>query len=112
MFLLLVNFWVGILIFMTLFMTLGEMLAFPFSNSFAISRAPKGHEGRYMAIFTMSFSMAHILSAKVGLTFIDSFGYQINWIFMGILGLVGVAMGYKVKKMVAVENSTVVRVSG
>jgi MFS family permease len=109
MFLLLFNFWVGVLILMTLFMTLGEMLSFPFSNSFAISRAPKGHEGRYMAIFTMSFSMAHILSAKVGLTFIDSFGYQINWLFMGILGLVGVAMGYKVKKMVAAENLAVAK---
>jgi predicted MFS family arabinose efflux permease len=109
MFLLLVNFWVGVLILMTLFMTLGEMLSFPFSNSFAISRAPKGHEGRYMAIFTMSFSMAHILSAKVGLTFIDSFGYQINWLFMGILGLVGVAIGYKVKKMVAAENLAVAK---
>jgi hypothetical protein len=57
----------------------------------------------------MSFSMAHILSAKVGLTFIDNFGYQINWIFMGILGLIGVAMGYKVKKMVAAEKLPVAK---
>ncbi|WP_333658833.1 MFS transporter, partial [Flavobacterium sp.] len=67
LFLMLINFWAGILIIMMLFMTLAEMFAFPFSNSFAMSRAPKGHEGRYMAIFTMSFSLAHILSAKVGM---------------------------------------------
>ena len=94
MFLMLVNFWVGILIVMILFMTFGEMFAFPFSNSFAIGRAPKGHEGRYMAIFTMSFSMAHILSAKVGMSIIENFGYQANWFFMGFLGLVGVSLGY------------------
>ena len=104
MFLLLINFWVGILIVMMLFMTFGEMLSFPFSNSFAIGRAPKGHEGRYMAIFTMSFSMAHILSAKVGMTIIDNFGYQANWFFMGILGLIGVGLGYWVIILVKKEK--------
>ena len=101
--LLLVNFWVGILIVMMVFMTFGEMFAFPFSNSFAISRAPKGHEGRYMAIFTMSFSLAHILSAKVGMEIIDNFGYQTNWAFMGFLGFVGTALGFWVFKLVQKE---------
>ena len=104
MFLMLVNFWVGILVVMMLFMTFGEMFAFPFSNSFAIGRAPKGHEGRYMAIFTMSFSLAHILSAKVGMTIIDNFGYQANWFFMGMLGLVGVGLGYWVMVLVRREK--------
>ena len=104
MFLMLVNFWVGILIVMMLFMTFGEMFAFPFSNSFAIGRAPKGHEGRYMAIFTMTFSLAHILSAKVGMTIIDNFGYQANWFFMGMLGLVGVGLGYWVMVLVRREK--------
>jgi predicted MFS family arabinose efflux permease len=100
MFLLLVNNWVGILIIMMLFMTFAEMFAFPFSNSFAMSRAPKGHEGRYMAIFTMTYSMAHILSAKTGMTIIDNFGYQANWFFMGTLGLISVFLGLWVYKMV------------
>ena len=101
--LLLVDFWVGILIVMMVFMTFGEMFAFPFSNSFAISRAPKGHEGRYMAIFTMSFSLAHILSAKVGMEIIDNFGYQTNWAFMGFLVFVGTALGFWVFKLVQKE---------
>lgn len=104
MFLMLVNFWVGILIVMMVFMTFGEMFSFPFSNSFAISRAPKGHEGRYMAIFTMSFSLAHIISAKVGMEIIARFGYQYNWAFMGVLGIVGVVCGYWVMNLVAHEN--------
>lgn len=104
MFLLLVNFWAGVLIVMMLFMTFAEMFAFPFSNSFAMSRAPKGHEGRYMAIFTMSFSLAHILSAKVGMGIIDLFGYQMNWLFMGILGLIGTALGFWVIKLVTKEK--------
>ena len=85
-------------------MTFAEMFAFPFSNSFAMSRAPKGQEGRYMAIFTMSYSMAHILSAKIGMNIIDYFGYQANWIFMGCLGLVGVLLGYWVITLVKTET--------
>lgn len=107
LFLMLVNFWSGILIIMMLFMTFGEMFAFPFANSFAMGRSPKGHEGRYMAIFTMSYSLAHILSAKMGMQLIDNFGYQTNWFFMGSLGLVGVLLGYYALKLVKNEqNST------
>jgi predicted MFS family arabinose efflux permease len=78
----------GILIFSMILMTFGEIFIFPFSNSFALSRAPKGHEGRYMALFTMSFSLAHIGSSKTGMDIIAHFGYQTNWIVMGTFGLV------------------------
>lgn len=104
MFLLLINVWAGILIIMMLFMTFGEMFAFPFSNSFAMSRAPKGHEGRYMAIFTMSYSMAHILSSNIGFEIIDLKGYQSNWLFMGTLGLVALASSVWLRKLLAQEN--------
>jgi predicted MFS family arabinose efflux permease len=112
LFLLMINTWAGILVVMMLFMTFAEMFSFPFSNSFAMSRAPKGHEGRYMAIFTMSFSLAHILSAKVGMSIIDAFGkkygyeygYQVNWAFMGILGLIGTGLGFWVIQLVKKEN--------
>jgi predicted MFS family arabinose efflux permease len=104
MFLMLVNFWAGILVIMMVFMTFGEMFAFPFSNSFAMSRAPKGHEGRYMAIFTMSYSLAHILSAKTGMEIIEQFNYQTNWFVMGCLGLIGTLIGFWVLKLVKREQ--------
>ena len=103
--LMLINTWAGILIIMMLFMTFAEMFTFPFSNSFAISRAPKGHEGRYMAIFTMSFGLAHVLSAKIGMEIIEKFGYQTNWLFMGVLGLIGAGLSYWVYKIVQRENA-------
>lgn len=104
MFLLLFNQWEIVLWFMMFFMTFGEMLAFPFSNSFALSRAPKGHEGRYMAIFTMSYSLAHILSAKTGMSNIQIYGYQFNWFFMGSLGLLGALLGYITLRLVKKEK--------
>ncbi|RZJ63876.1 MAG: MFS transporter [Flavobacterium sp.] len=48
LFVLLINIWIGILIISIVFITFGEMFCFPFSNSFAMGRAPRGHEGRYM----------------------------------------------------------------
>ena len=86
-FILLLNMWAFILIISILFITFGEMFAFPFSNSFAMGRAPNGHEGRYMALYTMSFSLAHIVSSKMGMTIIGTFGYMTNWFVMGSCGL-------------------------
>lgn len=106
MYVLLINNWAGILIIMMLFMTFAEMFVFPFSNSFAMSRAPKGHEGRYMAIFTMSYSLAHILSAKTGLEIIDRFSYQSNWLFMGTLGIIGTLLFLWVIQLVKKEPLT------
>ncbi|WP_293895521.1 MFS transporter [Flavobacterium sp.] len=101
--LMLLNSWAWILIVMMLFMTVGEMFAFPFSNSVALSRAPKGHEGRYMAIYTMSFSLAHILSSKVGMEIIEYYGYQMNWFVMGALGLLGMVSGIWVFRLIQRE---------
>ena len=104
LFLMLINTWAGILIIMMLFMTFGEMFAFPFSNSVALSRAPKGHEGRYMAIYTMSFSLAHIFSSKIGMEIIDNFGYQMNWFVMGTLGLLATLAGFHVFRLIQREH--------
>jgi predicted MFS family arabinose efflux permease len=100
-FVLLFDAWAGVLIVSVLLITVGEMFAFPFSNAFAIGRAPKGHEGRYMALYTMSFSLAHIMSSKVGMEIIERFkpdGYRINWIFMGSLGLVSAMVAIYLNK--------------
>lgn len=101
---LLINIWAGILIVSIIFITFGEMFIFPFSNSFALSRAPKGHEGRYMALFTMSFSLAHIVSSKTGMDIISHFGYQINWFLMGTLGLIALACCIWLQKLLFEEN--------
>jgi predicted MFS family arabinose efflux permease len=102
---LMINVWAGILIVSILFITFGEMFIFPFSNSFALSRAPKGHEGRYMALFTMSFSLAHIASSKTGLEIIAHFGYQTNWFVMGTLGMLSLAGCIWLQKLVRQEQN-------
>lgn len=91
--------WVGILVIGMLLITVGEMLAFPFTNNFAMNRAPSGKEGRYLALYTMAFSFAHIFSAKIGMEIIDRFSYEANWFLMGGLGLLAVVLMIWLRKM-------------
>ncbi len=93
-FILLIKSWSGILVIMMIVLIIGEMLAFPFSNSFAMSRALKGEEGKFMAVFTMSYSLAHIISGKLGFYIIEQYGYTANWLFMAFLGLFATYIGY------------------
>jgi predicted MFS family arabinose efflux permease len=87
---LLINTWAFVLVISIVFLSFGEILAFPFSNAVALNRAPKGQEGQYMGLYTMSFSLAHIACSKTGLDIIAHFGYQANWFVMGTLGMIAV----------------------
>lgn len=83
--------WVGVLTIGMFLMSVGEMLNFPFLNSFAMDRAEKyNNQGDYMALFTMSFSIAHIFAHNSGMQLIDNFGYELTWYIMGALLLVSV----------------------
>lgn len=82
--------WVGILIIGMLFMTFGEMIAFPFSNSFVIERSKRGKQGEYMAFYSISFSAAHIFGHNSGLQMVDKFGYDTTWMVISIMSAIGV----------------------
>ena len=86
------------------FITLGQILLFSFSNTFAFTRAISGHEGKYMALYTMSFSVAQITSPKVGFSVIVSFSYFSNWLLMGVVGLVGISLYYILDKKIKLET--------
>lgn len=99
-YILLFDAWVGILIISIIIITFGEIFIFPFANGFAMSRAPKEQVGRYMALYTMSFSLAHIVSSKLGLEIISRFGYTTNWIVMGSFGIAAMLFCLKLKQMI------------
>ena len=97
--------WSGILVVSMLFITLGEMLAFAFSNNFAMNRAPFGSEGRYLALYSMAFSCAHIFSAKTGMEVISRFGFATNWFLMGGLGLLSVILMIWLRRILDLERN-------
>lgn len=90
-FLLFDSFW-EILIIHMLFITVGEMISFPFTNTFAMSRAKKGYEGSYMAWYSISFSIAHIICPILSFAIIEQFGYRTNWSLTAIYGLVAMLL--------------------
>lgn len=96
--------WIGILCIGMLLMTIGEMIAFPFSNAFAIDRAKKGKQGEYLSMYVMSFSIAHVFGHNIGLRLVDHYGYDITWYIMGSLGLVGALLLFYLKQLLAKQN--------
>tara|TARA_R110002126_G_scaffold39767_1_gene117579 strand:- start:43245 stop:44456 length:1212 start_codon:yes stop_codon:yes gene_type:complete len=97
--------WLGILIVGMLLMTIGEMVAFPFSNSFSIERSKKGKQGEYMAMYAISFSLASIFSHNVGMQMIAKFGYDFTWFVMTAFALIGVTVLLFLLKMLKKEES-------
>lgn len=82
--------WIGILVIGMLLMTLGEMIGFPFSNSLALEMAPKGRKGSYMGLYSMSFSVAHLIGHNGGMNLVNTFGYFKTWILFALfLVLIG-----------------------
>ena len=77
--------WTGILILGMLLMTFGEMIAFPFSNAFAMDRAKKGNQGEYMALYSIAFSIAHIFGHNAGMRLVDHLGFDNTWYLVTIL---------------------------
>lgn len=96
--------WIGILIIGMILITVGEMLAFPFTNRFAMTRAIKGKEGMYMASYTMAFAFATIFSAKIGMEVVDRFGFNTNWYFLGFLSISAAFLCFYLKKLIKSTN--------
>lgn len=80
--------YIGLAIIGIIFMTFGEMLGFPFSNSYALDRSKLGNQGSYMAMYSMSFSVAHILGPNIGMQFSAKFGFESTWYLMAGICLV------------------------
>ncbi|WP_428740697.1 MDR family MFS transporter [Tenacibaculum sp.] len=96
--------WVGILMVGMLLMTIGEMIAFPFSNAFVMERAKKGNQGEYMAYYSIAFSMSHIFGHNSGMQLIDNIGFDNTWNFMILLSAVGVLFLWMLIRIVKREK--------
>lgn len=96
--------WSGVLIIGMLLMTIGEMIAFPFANAFAMKRAKKGNQGEYMALYVMTFSVASIFGFNMGLQMVDGLGFDNTWTIMTALSLVCVLLLFILKSFMKKKN--------
>ncbi|MEP2024129.1 MAG: MFS transporter [Reichenbachiella sp.] len=97
--------WTGILIISMLFITLGEMLIFPFANSFAMERSQKGKAGEYMALFPIAFSAAHIVGPNIGMQLIEANGYNFTWSMTFIVTIVSIGLCLYLKYRLSAETN-------
>jgi predicted MFS family arabinose efflux permease len=88
----------SILIPALILMTLGEMLIFPFSNSYALEYSKKGKSGEYMALYSIAFSVSHVFSHNAGMQSINAFGFVTTWYILVVMTLAGMALLAFLKK--------------
>ena len=90
--------WFGILVIGMILMTLGEMIGSPFSNALALEMAPLGRKGSYMGLYSMSFSVSHIIGHNGGMNLVDQFGYRNTWIVIFVILLMVSALALVLHK--------------
>lgn len=78
--------WVAIL--GMILIVFGEILIFPFSNSISLNRSHPNNRGRYMGMYSMTYSFVFIFAPWTGMKIIELYGYQTLWFLMGILGVI------------------------
>jgi len=71
------------------FLSVGEMISFPFSNNYALTRSNRGKKGDYMALYTLTFSLSLIIGPNLGMQLAKNFGFNTTWFAMALLMLVG-----------------------
>lgn len=85
--------WIGMVL-----MSFSEVIAFPFANSFALSRSKRGRTGQYMALFSISFSLSHIFAHNAGFQLISKFGFTNAWWWMIVACAIMTVLYYFLKK--------------
>lgn len=71
-------FWAVAGLFM-LVITFGEMFCLPFMNSFWIARSKDHNRGQYAALYTISYSLANIVSPTTGAFVVQHLGFRPWW---------------------------------
>jgi len=78
----------------TLSITVAEMVAMPFMNSYYISRSNQQNRGQYAAIYTMAWSIAQVLGSSSGTQIAERWGFSSLWWLVGgtsVLAMIGFA---------------------
>lgn len=79
------------------FISIGEIVAFPFTNTWVMDRSTQANRGQYMAVYGMIWSVGFIVGPSFGLRIVDLVNYDFLWLLTGILGLIG-ATGFWVMR--------------
>jgi predicted MFS family arabinose efflux permease len=73
--------------------TVSEIIAMPFMNSYYISRTTDNNRGQYAGMYTMAWSLAQVIGSTSGAFLAYSFGFMNLWWMVAALSL-SAAFGY------------------
>lgn len=68
--------------------TVGELLSLPFIEGFVAERADERTRGRYMGLFTLSYSVSFVIAPLVGTWIYESLAPDAVWYACGLAGVV------------------------
>ncbi len=90
--------WIGVAVINMILLSFGEIFAMPFSNTYCMNQTTPENRGKYMALYSMAFSFALIISPVLGMQVSARFGFSVLWMLLsGItLGtLIGLSYIYR-----------------
>jgi predicted MFS family arabinose efflux permease len=74
---------VGMVFFVMVLTTAGEILSMPFMNSFWVSRTTKATRGQYAGLYTIAWSTAQVVGPAGGAEIADHAGFKPLWWTVG-----------------------------
>ena len=77
-----------------LLVTVAEMIAMPFMNSFYIARSNETNRGQYAALYVMAWSAAQVFGSSTGTQIVETAGFFNLWFFVAGIGLLA-ALGFR-----------------
>ncbi len=78
--------WMVAVLFMVV-LTVGEMLSLPITNAIVAERAGTNSVGRYMGVYTLTFSTAFVIGPIAGTAVYQNLGPQYLWYGAGVVGI-------------------------
>ena len=90
----------------TIFISFGEILNFPFSNTIALSRGKGKKLGQFMGLYTMTFSISLILAPIIGTYIIEHSSYRMAWKAISIIAIISMTGLFFMKNKVNQEAIT------
>lgn len=79
---------VGIAVLSMFALSIGEIFNMPFANSFALSRTTDANRGKYMGLYSMTYSVAHIIGPYFSMNIAENSGFDTLWYISGAICVV------------------------
>ncbi|MEM9991530.1 MAG: MFS transporter [Bacteroidota bacterium] len=67
--------------------SVGEILSLPFISTIAVNRPSAENRGKYLAVFTMTYSLSHIIASNIGMQLTEHFDWNFMWYTMVMIAV-------------------------